>query len=127
MDRHRACDSPFAERVVDRGTKNTKFSAGCPRGPISGRDEGSTRLPRHVGNGSSLPKGDQCFDRRCDAPRRSDLRAALLGIVGQNVGYEDLRWVSRSACSGSGVNEFGECDFSLFAICSARAALPAAA
>ena len=50
----------------------------------------------------------------------------LLGVVGENVGHEDLTGITRRRLAASFAEELGERDFSSAAICRARAALPAA-
>jgi len=127
MDCHNARDASFPVCMINCGTKNTKLPPCSPGGHSSRRHKGPAGLTAHVGNGSCLPIRHQSFDSRRDTPRRSYLNSAFLGVVGQNIGYKDLRWFSRTAFSDSCVNELGECDFSLFAVWSASAALPAAA
>ena len=43
-----------------------------------------------------------------------------LGIIGQSVGYEDFMGITRPCVAVAEVEEFGECDFSLLAICRSR-------
>ena len=50
----------------------------------------------------------------------------LAGIVGENVGYENLNRVTGASVAGSFADEVGERDFSSEAISRARAALPTA-
>lgn len=47
-------------------------------------------------------------------------------LISEEIGYEDLRGITRPGMTLAGVNELGEGLLSLFAICHARAALAAA-
>jgi hypothetical protein len=49
--------------------------------------------------------------------------SALLRVVRQDVGDQRFSGITWASAAGSLVDEFGERDFSLFAICCARAAL----
>jgi hypothetical protein len=50
----------------------------------------------------------------------------LKRIVGKRISYEHLRGITWAGIAVSQVDELGEPDLSFSAICSARAALPAA-
>jgi hypothetical protein len=113
-------------RMVDRSPQDTQLAADRPRRPFPGPGIGSTGLSHDVTDGQALPERNEGIYSSRNPPRTVRQLPTLLGVVGEHVGHEDRRGITRAGGLGFGGDEFGEGNFSLLAICSARAALPAA-
>jgi hypothetical protein len=117
----------FAVCVVDGGAQHAQLA---PGGSIRAGAHCNVSLARLLGylrDGAALPNGRKGIDGTADAPGGRCCRSYFLGIIGEHVGHEDFSGITRAGAAGSQVEDFGERDFSLCAICRARAALPAAA
>jgi hypothetical protein len=117
----------FTMRVVDGGAQHTQFAPGGSVRAGAHRDVSLTRFLGHLRDGAALPNRRKGIDGTTDAPGRRCCWSYFLGMIGKHVGHEDFSGITRPGAVDSQVEEFGECDFSLCAICRARAALPTAA
>ena len=127
MNRDRASYPALAMGMIDRGPEDPELPPNGPRrapphGPVA-----TAGLFGDLGEGSPFPKARETGDRVSHAPGRRGMRSMFLRVIGQYIGHEDFSGITRAGAAGSQVEEFGEHDFSLCAICRARAALPAAA
>lgn len=113
--------------VVDGGAQHSELAAGRAIRTAARRDVKLTDLFGDLGNGAFLPERREGVYCITDARGCLRLGTMLFGVIGKHVGHEHFSGITRPGAAGSHVEESGKGDFSLFAICRARAALPTAA
>jgi hypothetical protein len=126
MDRDNARQSPALVPVMNGRAQNSQFTPDRPSRSSTGSLISAAGLAAHLSDCLPFPEWRQRLDSSSDAPGSSSLFAMLKSVISKHVRYEHLRGITGASVAVADVDELGERDLSLSAICSARAALPAA-
>ena len=120
LDGHDPGKASRSMGVIDPGSQDAQFAPNRSGGTSARLRVASAAFSINISNRLALPERHQHLDSCGDTPWRCRFRTMLLGVIGENVGYEDLCWVPRSGIARPDVEEVRECGFSEFAVRSAR-------
>lgn len=113
-------------RVIDGSAQHAQLASGSAVRAFPRCDIVGAGLLSDLGNRPALPERSQGSNSVPNTRWRRRCRSAFLRVVRQNVSNQDLSRITGAGTAGSLVDKLCERDFSLFAICRTRAALPAA-